>query len=157
MKIGILVHSQTGNTYSVAEELEQKLLVDGHLPVLIRINTLDDKKTDARKIELNDIPDISTYDAIVFGAPVHAFSLSPVMKAFLTQTSLVKGKKAACFVTQSFPYPWMGGNRAIKQMRNICKSKGYEVCGTGIINWSNKQRKNLIIKMLQRFSSQFKY
>jgi NAD(P)H-dependent FMN reductase len=103
---------------------------------LEQVSAVNDEQTDAGKIELKTIPVVSAYDALIFGAPVRGASLSSVMAAYLSQAAPMQGKKAACFVTEFFPYPWMGGNRAIKQMKKICESKGAEVIGTGIINWS---------------------
>ena len=43
MKIGILVHSKTGNTYSVAEKLEERLLKEGHLVTFEKVIAENDK------------------------------------------------------------------------------------------------------------------
>lgn len=155
MKIGIIVHSHTGNTYSVAEKLKDRLSAAGHSVTLEKVTALNDDQMNPNKIQLKGIPDINTYDALIFGAPVRGFSLSAVMKAYLTNAESLKNKKTACFVTEGFPFPWMGGNRAIAQMKDICSSKGCEVCGTGVINWSNKKRNSMIAETVDRFSCLF--
>ena len=155
MKIGIIVHSNTGNTYSVAEKLKEKLSAAGHSVTLQRVTAFNDQQQDVNKIQLKDIPDISTYDALIFGAPVRGFSLSAVMKAYLANAKYLKNKKTACFVTEGFPFPWMGGNRAVSQMKDACNSKGCEVCGTGVINWSNKKRNNMIAETVDKFCCLF--
>lgn len=155
MKIGIIVHSHTGNTYSVAERLKERLMVTGHSLALERVRAFNDEQAKAGSIRLKEVPGISGYDALVFAAPVQGFSLSSVMKAYLTQVPTLKNKKVACFVTEFFPYPWMGGNRAILQMKSLCESKGAEICGTGVINWSSSQRNSMIAQLIERLSSSF--
>ncbi len=139
MNIGIIVHSKTGNTYSVAEKLQKELIAAGHTVAIEKLMAVNDFQYDVQKIYLKSTPDISGFDAIIFGAPVRGFSLSPVLEAYLTQLVTLQGKKVACFVTQFFPFPWMGGNRAIKQMKQICELRGAKLLATGIINWSNNR------------------
>ncbi len=45
MKIGIIVHSQTEHTYSVAQKLQDKLLDNGHETNLERVITEGDTTT----------------------------------------------------------------------------------------------------------------
>ncbi len=45
MKIGIIVHSQTEHTYSVAQKLQDKLLDNGHETNLERVITIGDTYT----------------------------------------------------------------------------------------------------------------
>lgn len=144
MKIAIIVHSHTGNTYSVAENLRKRLIQAGHSVNIEKVIAIKDDQTEVAKVQLQTNPDLSTYDGIIFGATVRGFSLSVVMTAYLSQVLSLKGKKIICYVTQFFPYAWMGGKRAIAQMSEICESKGAHISGMGIINWSHKQRKNRI-------------
>ena len=150
MKIGIIVHSHTGNTHSVAGRLKEEFLAAGQTLPIEQVTAVDDGQAEAGKIRLRTIPDAGAYDVLIFGAPVRGFSLSPVMAAYLSQAASLRGKKVCCFVTQYFPYPWMGGNRAIKQMKEICESKGCEVVETGIVNWSSKQRKKMIDELVEK-------
>ncbi|HYF83661.1 MAG TPA: flavodoxin domain-containing protein [Clostridia bacterium] len=152
MKIGIIVHSKTGNTLSVAQELKEKLLKDGHSVNLEKLTAVNDDQTEAGKIQLKSIPDITEYDALIFGAPVRGFSLSPVMTAYLIQLSSLSNKKAACFLTQFFPFPSMGGNHAMEQMKGLCNYKDIRVCETGIVNWSNIHRRKKISDVIESFS-----
>jgi menaquinone-dependent protoporphyrinogen IX oxidase len=142
MKIGIIVYSQTGNTLSVAEKLKEKLATAGHSPEIEQVTVVGGHKSGDRTFQLETRPDVAQYDALVFGSAVEAFSLSPVMRGYLAVVDSLQGKQIACLVTQLFPYPWMGGNRAIRQMRGLCKSKGATVCGAGVVNWSKFRRAN---------------
>ncbi len=155
MKIGIIVYSQTGNTLSVARKLQEKLSEAGHSATVEQIKTVGAEQSNPREIKFEALPDISQYDALVFSGQVQAFSLSPAMKSYLSQVPSLQGKRAACLVTQHLPYPWLGGNRAISQMKKICESKGGEICETGIVNWSNKKRENMITDVVEKLSQIF--
>lgn len=139
MNIGIIVHSKTGNTYSAAERIKKELSDIGHQVTLEKVIPLDDKSTTvAEKVRLKSAPGTEEYDAIIFGAPVWGFKVSAVMEAYLSQIKSLKDKKVACFVTQSFPFPWLGGNNSTEQMKRICESKGAVVAATGTANRTKK-------------------
>jgi flavodoxin len=153
LKIGIIIHSHTGNTLSVAQELKEKLLAEGHSVSLEQVIAVDDQQGDKAKVEFANKPELDTYDVLIFGAPVRAFSLSAIMAAYLTQVASLQGKKVGCFVTQQFPYPWLGGNRSVRQMKKLCEAKGALVVATGIVNWSSKQRQEKISDTVQKLSN----
>lgn len=155
MKIGIIVHSRTGNTHSVALKLKEKLLTLGHSVNIEKITPVDDKQMDVKKVRFGTLPEVDTYDALVFGAPVRAFSISPVLAAYLEQLSSLGNKKTVCFVTMFFPFSWLGGLKAIARMEKICESKGTKVSGTGIVSWSSKQREKMITDVVEKLSTLF--
>jgi len=155
MNIGIIVHSQTGHTHSVARKLMEKLIAAGHSANLERVTSVGNVHPGAKDIQLETRPEVDTYDALVFGAPVYGFSLSPVIASYLSQLVSLTSKKVACVVTQFFPFPWMGGNRAIGQMKEICESKGAEVLGSAVVNWSSLHRNRQIIESVDRLSGLF--
>ena len=95
---------------------------------------------------------MAPYDAVVFGSAVEAFSLSPVLKSYLKRIGPLQGKKVACLVTQQFPYPWMGGNRAIRQMRRLCKVKGGAIVGTAVVNWAKSRREKTTAQAIDRLA-----
>ncbi len=152
MKIGIIVYSQTGNTLSVAEKLKEKLAAAGHVVVLEQVTVAGGRKSGDRAFQLETRPDAGQYDTLVFGSAVEAFSLSPVLKNYLVGVDSLQGKQVACLVTQFFPYPWMGGNRAIRQMRRLCKSKGATVRGSAIVNWSEFRRAKTTTRAIDRLT-----
>lgn len=155
MKIGIIVYSRTGNTLSVAKRLEEKLMAAGHDVKIEKVTAVNDGEMDAGKIQLSNIPDASAYDTLIFGSPVRGFSLSAAMNAYLSQLAVLKEKNVFCYVTQAFPFPSMGGNRAIEQMKKICESKGVKVSKTGIVNWSNIRREKMIVDIIEKASGLF--
>jgi flavodoxin len=140
MNIGIIIYSQSGNTLKVAEKVRERLIGEGHAVNLERITVVGERTPQTRKFELDNCPDVAPYDAIVFGSAVEAFSLSQVLKRYLNELESLEGKQVACLVSQQFPYPWMGGNRAIGQMQKICTSKGATIRTTGIVNWAKSRR-----------------
>lgn len=148
MEIGIIVHSQTGNTLSVAERLMKKLTEAGHRVTIKRVSAVNDEEIDIQKVRLSEKPDIGEYDLLIFGAPVRGFSLSPAMQAYLADVGSLKGKKTACFITEGLPFPWMGGNRSLRQMAELLASKGAEPYGTGIVNWPNAEKREKLIGIL---------
>jgi flavodoxin len=153
MKIGIIVHSKTGNTYAVAEKLKDKLSADGHTVVLERIEPVGGEnmnETNIKNIRFDQQPEVSQYDRIIFGGPVRGFSVSPVLSSYLSQITTLAKKKTSLFVTQQFPFPWMGGNHSIKQMKGLCLSKEAVIHETGIVNWSSKKREAMILDIVER-------
>ncbi|MGB6370500.1 MAG: flavodoxin domain-containing protein [Atribacterota bacterium] len=155
MNIGIIIYSQTGNTNSVALKLKEKLSAAGHSVGIERIEISGELGPGATNFQLKTRPDVDTYDALVFGAPVQAFSLSPAMKSYLTQIASLKGKKAACFITKYLPFHWTGGNQAINKMKKICESKDGTVCGSGIVIWSSAHREKKITDVVEKLSRLF--
>src|SRR6056297_2104282 len=149
MNIGIIVHSQTGNTYSVASKLKEKLVTLGNEVELERLKVKGEDKPGKKDVTLEKIPETGKYDTLIFASPVQAFSLSPVMATYLKQINSLKGKNIGCLMTQYFPFPFLGGNRAIRQIINICESKGATIFGTGIVNWSRPGREEQISKLVE--------
>lgn len=151
MKIGIIVHSHTGNTLSVAVRLKETLESSGNSVNLEQIEAASDNPSE-KNVMLKTLPDANGYDLIIFGAPVWGFSLSTVMKAYLSQLPSLNGKKVSCFVTQHFSYPFLGGNKSIREFKKACESQGLIVSETGIINWSNKKREKMTAELIEKFS-----
>lgn len=154
MKIGIVVYSQTEHTYSVAQKIQEALSTRGHSVNIERIDVKNEKERDINKIQIINGPDISKYDALIFGSPVHAFSLSLVMTAMLSQIKSLEGKKVACFVTKGLPLKGTGGNQAISKMKGICESKGGVFCRSEIVIW-NKDKEKQIAKVAEELGRLF--
>lgn len=152
MKFGIIVHSKTGNTLHVAEKISNKIIADGDLASIEQITAVNDGETDVAKVQIVNILDISKYDVVILGAPVRGFSLSPIMQSFLSKCESLNGKCVGCYVTQQFPYPWMGGNHAIEQIKALCESKGASVIDTAIINMSSKKHDKMIADAVEKLS-----
>ena len=155
MKIGIIVHSFTGHTFSVAERLEQAYSEAGHQVKIERLAVVGGENPQNKSFKLERVPDIGAYDALVFGAPVRGFALSPVMSAYFARLPRFQKKKAACFVTMSSYFKFVGGYQAIHEMKETCGKKGMEISETGIICWSQIRRDKNIDEMGSRFLNAF--
>jgi NAD(P)H dehydrogenase (quinone) len=135
MNIGIIIYSQTGNTRRVAAKLAEALAVAGHRAVLEEVKVAGERKQGSKDFELGPLPSLGGYDALVLGAPVEAFSLSPIMAKYLQAVPTFEKKGVACLVTQAFPYPWLGGNRAVRTLRKLVEGKGGTILGHHVVNW----------------------
>ncbi len=154
MKIGIIVYSQTGNTYEAAENIKEALSSKGHSVDIERVEVDDEKERDINKIKIDNFPDLTQYEGVIFGSPVHAFSLSQPMSAYMSQITSLKDKKLACFVTKSLPFNITGGNQAVSKMKKIAESKGGSIYESAIIVWT-KDRENQISKATEKLSRTF--
>jgi len=153
MKIGIIVHSKTGNTYSVALKLMEKLTQIGHVVEITRLNVISNDKLNP---QFETLPDIETYDGLIFGSLVEAFTVSPVFGQYMMQLPSLKNKKVACFVTQYFPFKTLGGNQAIRRMKKICESKEATMCDVGIVRWMfSNSRKEQTAEVIEHISHSF--
>ncbi len=155
MNIGVVVYSWSGHTLSVAEKLKEKLSASGHSTELLKVKVDGERKRGARDFQLGALPDIGRFDGLVFGAAVEAFSLSPVLTEYLKQIDSLQGKKVGCLVTQQFPYPWMGGNRAIGQVKKLCRAKGATIVGSAVVNWAKSRRETTTAAAIDRLSKLF--
>jgi NAD(P)H dehydrogenase (quinone) len=155
MNIGIIVYSWSGNTLSVAEILKEKLSTAGHAVTLEQVTVVGERKRGAREFQFETVPDVGQYDAVVFGAAVEAFSLSPVFTEYLKRVETLQGKKVGCLVTQAFPYAWLGGNRAIRKMRKLCQARGATIAGSGIVNWAKSRRDRTTASAVDRLTGSF--
>ena len=150
MKVGIIVYSQTGNTYEVAEKLEKKISGSGHTVKLDRI-TIEGKPS-GTNIKIENRPEVDPYDVIVFGAPVQGFNLAVVMKKYLEEVADLKGKRVHLFTTKAISNKWTGGNGTIKKMKKLSEEKGAKVGETGIIFWKEKYRDKMTNEVIDKIS-----
>lgn len=153
MNVGIIVYSQTGNTLSVAQELGKALKSAGHTVSIARVEPENDDPRSRAPVRIKAAPDGSPYDVVIFASPVHAFSLAPAMKLYLSQVPGLNGKKAYCFVTQHLKKAWLGGNHAVRQITAACKAKGAAVISSGVVNWSAGNREKQIAEIVGRLSA----
>lgn len=153
MKIGIVIHSRTGNTLGAARKIAAGLEEAGHSVSLGQIKADGDEAQAVFPVQLQYEPDITPYDLLVFGAPVHGFSLSAVMKTYLSHLKTLKSQKVVCFVTHYFPYRWMGGMQAVGQMKSLCTEKEGTVFVCEIMNRTEKDREAKIRSILEKTAS----
>lgn len=154
MNIGIIIHSKTGHTHSAAEKLQEKLLKAGHSVSIEKLSPVGDAYPGIKNLQLQNHPKIDEFEGLVFAAPVWAFTVSPVMAAYLEQLISLRGKKAACFVMMGFPFAWMGGNQAIAKIKKMVGAKWGTILETAIIGRSGNDEK-AVEKMVETLSKAF--
>ncbi len=128
MNIAIIVHSKTGTTRKFADLIADSLKKDGHSTNLLQIETdvpvESGSVRSCKEFSVTNLPDIKTYDTLLFGGPVWGFSASPVIIACINALGDLTGKKVLPFVTMGFPFKFMGGKQAIALMgRNAADKK----------------------------------
>ena len=155
MKIGLIYYSGTGNTRIVAESLKEKLESRGHTTVIDEITIEGSPPAQVGKFELTNIPDPCSYDAVIFGAPVQAFTLNPVMKAYLEKLPAMDNLKVVVFITKQLPLLWTGGTGAVALVKGALETRGAEVIGTEIVVWSEKKREQSIRECLANIGNIF--
>ncbi len=128
MKIGIVVHSQSGTTANVARKLNDAFTEKGHDVDLKLLRTSGKVAPRSKSFELRSPPAIEHCDLVILGAPVWAFTASPVIMKYIAQLGCLSGKKVFCFVTKGLPFAWTGGSRALKSME-----EGLAVSDAGLL------------------------
>lgn len=153
MNVGIVVYSQTGNTRRAATKLGEALASAGHTVTLEDIKLTQERAQGSRSFTLGPAPRLAGHEVLVFGAAVEAFSLSPVLSSFLGGIAPLDGKRVVCLVTQAFPYRWLGGERALRQMRTLCEAKGAKVLGGEVVNWMGAGLDDRIARAVERLEA----
>lgn len=145
MKELIVIYSKTGNTRSVAMRLKDVLKCD-----LEEIKAVSDNP-EQTYVELTHAPEVETYPHIIFGSPVHGFSIPKVTRAYLEGLPDLDGKTVDLFITHFFPFAWMGGNQVLKQMKKIILRKHGVVQKMTSVNWKSKKREQIIESMIKSY------
>ncbi|MHC1786429.1 MAG: flavodoxin family protein [Christensenellales bacterium] len=153
MKTAIIVYSQTGHTLQAAQRLLDALKQKGQDAELLEVKVANPKpEAEVNQLRFTNKPETEAFDRLIFASPVWAFSLAGVMKAYLAGLPSLSGKKVSLFVTHQLPLPWMGGNKAIRQMKRLCQAKGAVIVSDAVITWGEKQRERDLGEMLKKLS-----
>jgi len=152
MKIGLVIYSQTGNTMSVAKEIQNKLTENGHEAVIEKIEAVGAESNARESFAFTSIPKPLGYDKLILAAPVQAFSLNGVMKKYLKEYFKTDAQTFGCLVTQHFKFSWMGGNNAVRAITSLCAAKGVKCEKSAIVHWSSAQRQREIDAAVQALS-----
>jgi flavodoxin len=127
MKIAIIVHSKTGTTRKFADRIADRLKKSGHNMSLIQIETdvpvESGSVRSCKEFTITNLPDIRAYDVLLLGGPVWGFSASPVIIKCIKSLGDLEGKKVIPFVTQGFPFKFLGGKQAIALMSRYAADK----------------------------------
>ncbi|MDO5575604.1 MAG: hypothetical protein Q4F84_00880 [Fibrobacter sp.] len=154
MKIAIVIHSQSGHTAAFARVIASKFNENGHEADIKLLRPTKHVHPGIKEFELRNAPEINEYDAVLFGGPVWAFTASPVIIKYITELEKLKGKKVASFVTMGFPFPWLGGNNAIKVMNNKLDCTGADVIQGEIVSYTFRANTAKMTQAAERLYSE---
>ena len=119
MKIAFCVFSGTGNTRLVADRLKEELTVRG-----AQVETFT-------VIKGEPVPDLSGFDTLVVGFPVHAFNAPAPLLKFLKKLPKCKRKaeKKPAYLLRVSGEPLKLNEASEILPRRILKRRGYKVAG----------------------------
>ena len=142
MKVAIIIHSKTGITLKLAQVIQNSLVKDGHQVELANLKTTEpivDSTAMSTVFKFTNLPDVSAYDAILFGGPIWAFRPSPVIRQAIQQCGTkLQGKKVFPFITMGFPFAWMTGNGSLSALRSLATKQGAKVLSGAILTGRKK-------------------
>ena len=133
MKIGIILHSQSGTTAKVARVISSLLTDKGYDVDTHLLRTIGKVSPGSSSFELKNIPETDGYECLILAGPVWAFSASPVIMKYINQLGRLNDKKALCFVTKGLPFQWTGGTRALNTMESELALSGAEILPGAIL------------------------
>jgi NAD(P)H dehydrogenase (quinone) len=116
MKIGIIIHSQSGATAKVARALSTALTAQGHEVDTTLLRTVGKVAPRSSSFEIKNAPVLDEFDTVILGGPVWAFAISSVIIKYARQLGKLSGKKVLCFVVKGLPFYWTGGNQALRTL-----------------------------------------
>ena len=116
MKILVTYFSQTGNTEKVARAIQEE--------------AAQGNEVELKKLEEIGPGDVTDYDFIFLGSPLHAANLAAPVKQFLGSIQAGSGQKMAGFITHSAPaYPEQAMDGFTEPIKSACREKGIEYKG----------------------------
>jgi flavodoxin len=133
MHIGIVYFSHTGFTEEFVNRIANGLIKERYHVEIIRLKTNIEVTGPFQGFKILEEPDCSKFDYVLFGGPVWAFSICPVVIEGIKISKGLSGKDVILFVTMGFPFKFMGGTRAINQMSEQVRKMGANVVSQIII------------------------
>jgi hypothetical protein len=151
MKFGFLIHSQSGNTLSIAHRLSDVLTQKGHEVFVTHIKSRDVNRSMQFPQEIEIVQDNlpEEVDVLFVGGWVQAFSLCRGLQYYLNHFN-VRSNEINLFLTHHFPYEWMGGTNAMKQLKRLVLKANVKVVDDVIFNWSRKNNQNKIQEWIEK-------
>jgi NAD(P)H dehydrogenase (quinone) len=158
MKFGFIIHSQSGNTLSVAKKLIDQLKYNGHEVYLTHIKSKDVNTSMQHPEALITVSEesFSEVDVLIVGGWVQAFSLCRGLGYYCQHQLNVKAKDTHIFVTHHFPFEWLGGTHAIKQLSSILITQKHSIRSSKVFNWSRKNNDEQVQDWVESLLKQYK-
>lgn len=136
----VLIYSQNGGTYKMAKAIAEGIQEYPNTKAIIKrvpsINTKEKLNADVEKLPVAVIDELTNYDGIAFGSPVHFANISADMNYFFSQSiplwtsRALEGKPATVFMSAG---SGAGKEAAILSFWNILASHGMIIVPTGIM------------------------
>jgi flavorubredoxin len=152
MKIGVFVHSKTGNTARLALAVTHALREKGHDVAVELLRPVGKVNPGSPHVEFRNLPDATGYEAVLVGGPIWAFSASPVVTSAIKQIPGLKGKKALYFLTSFLPGPVSGCKRAQARVSGLLQEAGsvvLEGCSLSWGLWCSKKRLDSAVEKIR--------
>jgi NAD(P)H dehydrogenase (quinone) len=127
IKIGIFVHSQSGNTAKLGLAVTKALRGKGHDVSVELLRPVGKVNPWSRSVTFRTMPEMEEFDIVLFGGPNWAFGSSPVIVSLLKQLSTLKGKKTLFFITSLLPDSFSGAKRGIARVNELSDGLGATV------------------------------
>jgi len=155
MKAIVIVHSETGNTKLFADSIKNSIEKRNIECTLVQIKTdipMRNYNPSKQSITITNMPEVEGFDYVLVGGPVMGFQANPVIMKCLREMKSLSGKKFIPFVTQHFPFKFMGGSNAISMMSKSAEKSGAVVLSGSVINISWHDYKKDILKKSDEIS-----
>ncbi len=143
MKIGVVYYSYSGHTAQVVDQFVADLSASGADITKMALEPEGPLQLSAVTVPLKNQPDISGFDILVLGTPVHGGRMSAPMLNFLENVSTLEGKKVAYLLTHFLPRKW-GTVQTVEVMEGLCWEKGAKILGKADVAWFGFGRKKKI-------------
>ncbi|QRN84557.1 flavodoxin family protein (plasmid) [Chloroflexota bacterium] len=144
MKIGVIYYSYSGHTALVVDQLVTDLNESGAEVSKIVLEPESPLQLSAITVPLKVQPDVSGFDVLILGTPVHGGRMSAPMLAFLEKIPTLEGKQVAYLLTHFFPRKW-GAAQTIEVMKGLCWERGGKILGSADVTWLSLRRKKRIL------------
>jgi NAD(P)H dehydrogenase (quinone) len=135
MKIGIFVHSQSGNTAKLGLAVTHALREKGHEVSVELLRPFGKVSLWSRNVRFRTMPEPDEFDILLLGGPNWAFGSSPVIVSLLRQLETLKGKKTLFFITSLLPDSLSGAQRGIAKVNGLCEGLGAKVLPGVTVAW----------------------
>jgi multimeric flavodoxin WrbA len=154
MKISVIYYSHTGHTTQLADELVRQLRQAGHSVEVFLLETVGTLSMSAERVAILETPDISVYDALAIGTPVHGGRISAPVMTFIEGTSSFSYKPVGFFLTHFFPRK-MSAHITIDALEKLGREKGGHVLGSESVTWFSFNRKKQIKQAAKTLANRY--
>ncbi len=141
MKVLVTYFSQTGNTEKIAKAIAEE--------------ASQANEVDLKKLEDVKAGDITGYDFIFIGSPLHAGNLAGPVKEFLGGLQAGSGQKMAGFITHFAPaYPDQAMDKFTEPITAACRENGIEYKGCFDCQGALTESLHEMVKKAQKLTDQ---